>query len=55
MATTRRVDENVKQQLKIKAAESGKSQYELANNYIREGLKKDQTPCDTMTIEEIEA
>lgn len=55
MATTIRVDENVKKQLKIKAAETGKSQYELANKYILEGLKNDKTPCDTMTIEEIEA
>ena len=55
MATTIRVNENVKKQLKIKAAEIGKSQYELANKYILEGLKNDKTPCDTMTIEEIEA
>lgn len=55
MATTIRVDENIKKQLKIKAAETGKSQYELANKYILEGLKNDKTPCDTMTIEEIEA
>ena len=55
MATTIRVNENVKKQLKIKAAETGKSQYELANKYILEGLKNDKTPCDTMTIEEIEA
>ena len=55
MATTIRVNENVKKQLKIKAAEIGKSQYELANKYILEGLKNDNTPCDTMTIEEIEA
>ena len=31
MATTIRVDENIKKQLKIKAAETGKSQYELAS------------------------
>lgn len=55
MATTIRVNENVKKQLKIKAAEIGKNQYELANKYILEGLKNDKTPCDTMTIEEIEA
>jgi hypothetical protein len=44
MATTIRIDENIKQQLKLKSAQNGISQLDLANKYILNGLKEDNTP-----------
>ena len=44
MATTIRIDENIKQQLKLKSAQTGISQLDLANRYILNGLKEDSTP-----------
>ena len=38
MATTIRIDENIKQQLKLKSAQTGISQLDLANKYILNGL-----------------
>ena len=55
MITTIRIDKNLQQQLKVKSAETGKSQLDLANQYILEGLKNDKTPAKpAMTLEEIE-
>ncbi len=54
MSTTIRVHEEIKKQLKLKSAETGISQYDLANEYILEGLKKDKWRKKVMTIEEIE-
>ena len=44
MATTVRINEDVKQQLKIKSAELGVSQFDLLNRYVIEGIKRDTTP-----------
>ena len=38
--TTIRIDKDLQQQLKLKSAETGKSQLDLANQYILDGLKK---------------
>jgi len=55
MATTIRINEDVKQQLKIKSVATGVSQFNLANKYILEGIKNDSTPNKPVkTIEEIE-
>jgi len=55
MATTIRIDENIKQQLKLKSAQTGISQLDLANKYILNGLKKDSTPNKkVMTLDQIE-
>lgn len=55
MTTTIRIDENIKHQLKLKSAETGVSQLDLANNYILKGLKEDNTPNkECLSIEEIE-
>lgn len=55
MATTIRINEDVKQQLKLKSMTTGISQYNLANKYIIEGIKNDNTPNKPIkTIEEIE-
>ena len=53
--TTIRIDKELQQQLKLKSAETGKSQLDLANQYILDGLKNDKTPSTpTMSLEEIE-
>lgn len=44
MTTTVRINEDVKQQLKIKSAELGVSQFDLLNRYVLEGIKRDTTP-----------
>ena len=44
MATTVRINEDVKQQLKIKCVELGAKQIDLVNRYIIEGIKRDTTP-----------
>ena len=44
MATTVRINEDVKQQLKIKCVELGAKQIDLVNRYILEGIKRDTTP-----------
>lgn len=55
MATTIRINEDIKQQLKIKSAELGVTQMDLLNRYIIEGLKRDSTPKKpTPTIDELE-
>ncbi|WP_295722587.1 hypothetical protein [uncultured Methanobrevibacter sp.] len=55
MATTVRIDEDVKQQLKIKSAELGVKQIELINKYVIEGIKRDSTPEKPVpTIDELE-
>jgi hypothetical protein len=55
MATTIRIDENIKQQLKLKSAQTGISQLDLANRYILNGLKEDSTPNKkVMTLDQIE-
>lgn len=55
MITTIRIDKDLQQQLKMKSAETGKSQLDLANQYILEGLKNDKTPAKTaMSLDEIE-
>lgn len=56
MITTIRIDKDLQQQLKLKSAETGKSQLELANKYILDGLKNDNTPeKPKMSLDEIEA
>lgn len=55
MATTIRINEDVKQRLKLQSIETGISQLDLANRYIIEGIKFDNTPKKPIkTIEEIE-
>ena len=55
MATTIRINEEVKQRLKLQSIETGISQLDLANRYILEGIKHDKTPKKPIkTIEEIE-
>ena len=55
MATTIRINEDIKQQLKIKSAELGVTQMDLLNRYIIEGLKRDSNPKKpTPTIDELE-
>ena len=55
MATTVRINEDVKRQLKIKSAELGVKQIDLLNRYVIEGLKRDSTPKKSApTIEELE-
>ncbi len=54
MATTIRINEDIKQLLKLKSVETGITQFDLANKYILNGLKEDNSPNKTMTIEEIE-
>ena len=44
MATTIRINEDVKQRLKLQSIETGISQLDLANRYIIEGIKYDNTP-----------
>ena len=55
MATTIRINEDIKQLLKLKSVQTGVSQLDLANRYILKGLKEDETPNkEVMSIEEIE-
>ena len=55
MATTIRINEDIKQQLKLKSAQTGISQLDLANRYILKGLKEDNTPNKkVMTLDQIE-
>ncbi len=55
MITTIRIDKDLQQQLKMKSAETGKSQLDLANQYILDGLKNDKTPAKpAMSLDEIE-
>lgn len=55
MATTIRINEDVKQLLKLKSVETGITQLDLANKYILKGLKEDDTPTSIMSISDIEA
>ena len=54
MSNNLRIDENIKHLLKLKSDSTGISQYDLANKYILEGLKKDKRSKPTMTIDEID-
>lgn len=55
MATTVRINEDVKQLLKIKSAELGVKQIDLLNRYVIEGIKRDSTKNNQVkSIEEIE-
>ena len=55
MATTIRINEDIKQQLKIKSAELGVKQQDLLNRYVLEGIKRDSTPKKpVMTLDELE-
>jgi len=55
MATTIRINEDVKQQLKIKSAELGVKQIDLLNRYVIEGLKRDTSPKKSvMNLDELE-
>ncbi len=55
MATTIRINEDVKHQLKIKSAELGVKQIDLLNRYVIEGIKRDSMPKKpTPTIEDLE-
>ena len=55
MDTTIRINEDVKQRLKLQSIETGISQLDLANRYIIEGIKYDNTPKKPIkTIEELE-
>ena len=56
MATTVRINEDVKQQLKIKSAELGVKQIDLLNRYVIEGIKRDsESKASVMSIDEIES
>ena len=55
MAATVRIDEDIKQQLKIKSAELGVKQIDLLNRYVVEGLKRDNSPKKpVMDLNELE-
>lgn len=55
MTTTIRINEDVKQQLKIKSAELGVKQQDLLNRYVIEGIERDSTPNKSvMTLDELE-
>ena len=55
MATTIRINEDIKQQLKLKSAQTGISQLDLPNKYILNGLKNDNSPNKkVMTLDQIE-
>ena len=43
MATTIRINEDVKQQLKIKCVELGVKQIDLINRYVIEGIERDNS------------
>lgn len=53
MATTIRINEDVKQQLKIQSAKLGVKQIDLVNRYVIEGIKRD-TPANIKSIGDIE-
>jgi hypothetical protein len=53
MATTIRINEEIKQLLKLKSVETGITQLDLANRYILKGLKEDDTPTNVMSISDI--
>lgn len=53
MATTIRINEDVKQQLKIQSAKLGVKQIDLVNRYVIEGIKRDK-PANIKSIEDIE-
>jgi len=55
MATTIRINEDIKQLLKLKSVETGITQLDLANKYILKGLKEDDTPNKVRSISDIEA
>lgn len=56
MATTVRINEDVKQQLKIKSAELGVKQIDLLNRYVIEGIKRDsELNTPVISIDEIES
>ena len=55
MSTTIRINRDVKELLKLKSVETGISQIDLANRYILNGIKYDDTPNKPIkSIEEIE-
>lgn len=55
MASTVRINEDVKQQLKIHSAKVGIKQVDLLNKYVIEGIKKDRaSEKQTMSLEEVE-
>ena len=55
MTTTVRINEDVKQQLKIHSAKVGIKQIDLLNKYVIEGIKKDRaSEKQTMSLEEVE-
>ena len=55
MSTTIRINEEVKRLLKLKSAETGITQFDLANKYILKGLKEDDTPTNIMSIRDMES
>ena len=52
MLTTIRLDKEIQKQLKLRSAETGKSQLELANQYILEGLRNNKP--SNMSLEEMD-
>jgi hypothetical protein len=55
MATTIRINEEVKRQLKIKSAELGVKQQDLLNRYVIEGIKRDSAANNSlMSLNQIE-
>ena len=56
MATTVRINEDVKQLLKIKCAELGVKQVDLLNRYVLEGIKRDDSLANKgRSVEELDA
>ena len=55
MAAAIRINEDIKQLLKLKSAETGITQFDLANKYILKGLQEDDAPSNIMSISDIEA
>ena len=53
MATTIRINEDVKQQLKIQSAKLGVKQIDLVNRYVIEGIRRD-TLVNIKSIVDIE-
>lgn len=54
MTTTVRINEDIKQQLKIKSAELGIKQIDLLNRYVIEGIKRDTTHKQVMSLDQLE-
>ena len=50
--TTRTVAQEIQKQLKLRSAETGKSQLELANQYILEGLRNNKP--SNLSLDEID-